>query len=165
MQKSKYRFPPQAELLKRATNPEIAPGGNHSLFEYLNRFRGPSGLVINLGQIQIKLRVIVTHRERFHAERFRIAKALFGHRREQTCVGKIKRIFRSNSKSAARMRQTLIRVPVAQVPQAFFELVHAGIYRSCRSDPVGHGFLSRPAGHQRWQDDEEETIVGECGRE
>ena len=93
MQESEDRSTAHADFFKGATDAEIASGGDQPSFEGGDRFRGASSLVIHFRQIQIKLRVIVFHSQRFAAERFRIAKSFFGERREQARCTKDKMDF------------------------------------------------------------------------
>lgn len=106
MQEGEHRSAAHADFFEGATNAEIASGGYQPSFERGDRLRSASGLVINFRQIQIKLGVIVFHSQRFAAERFRVAKSFFGERREQTCVRKIKWIFRCDAQSAPGVLQS-----------------------------------------------------------
>ena len=65
----------------------------------------PAGLLIDLGQIQVQLGVVVPHPEGFLAERFAIAVALLGNGSQQSGIGKIKRVLRSDTQRAPRMQQ------------------------------------------------------------
>ena len=68
MQKRQNWPAPQTDLFERAAYPEIASRGNEALFERANSVRCPPGLVIYLGEIQIKLGMIAFHADRFPAQ-------------------------------------------------------------------------------------------------
>jgi len=101
MQKCDHGFAARAYFLERPAKAKIAAGGHEALFERRYRFLRSSGLLIDLGQIQVELGVIVSHAQSFLAESFAIGIALLSDRRKQTCVGKIERVFRGNPERAA----------------------------------------------------------------
>jgi hypothetical protein len=139
VQKRQNRIPPQPDFLQRPPNPEIASRRNHAFFQRLNRFRCPPCLVIHLGQIQIKLRMIAFYANGLAAKRLAVRKTPLGKRSQQARIGKIKRIFRRNSQRTPRMCQSVGCIAVSQSPQAFLELHHSSISRRRSTNPVGHG--------------------------
>jgi hypothetical protein len=69
----------------------------------------------------------VFHAQRFAAQRFRVTESFFSQRGQQARLGKIKWVFGSDAKRAPGVLQRFFRLPVAQVFQALFEIVHSGI--------------------------------------
>jgi hypothetical protein len=149
MQKRKHWWPAHSNLFQRPANPEIAPCGYQPFFQCLNRFRSSPGLVINFRQVQIKLRVVVLHSQRFAAQAFAVSKAFLGKRSQQACVGKVKRVFGSDSQRAPRVLQSFISMAVAKIFQAFFEIIHSSVCGGGCSYPVGHRLLLCLVGHSQ----------------
>ncbi len=104
MKERQHRLPPNSNSLERPTYPEIPPRRYHPFLERLNRFRRPPRLVVHLRQVQIQLRVVHSHSQRFAAQRFGVAKPLLRHRRQQSRIRKVKRILRSHSQRAPGMQ-------------------------------------------------------------
>ena len=123
------RIAPRADFLQSPANPEIAPRGHQPLFKSGDRLLRPAGLLVDLGQIQVELGVIVSHPQGFQAEGFPVAKTLLGDRSQQSRVGEIKGVLRRNSEGAAGVLQGFGRMTVAQLFEALLEIRHAGIGR------------------------------------
>src|SRR5580700_9789521 len=94
MQEREHWRATHSDAFKRAANAEIAAGREQSLLERLDGFRRAPRLVIHLRQIQIQLRVIAFHADRFAAQILSIAEAAFRHGCEQSGIRKVERIFR-----------------------------------------------------------------------
>lgn len=97
VQERKHRGTPDSDSFERPADAEIASGGHHAFFENADGVRHPSGLVIDLRQVEVELSVIALQIEGFPAERLRVGEPLVSHRRQQTCIGKVERIFRRRS--------------------------------------------------------------------
>ena len=149
MQKRKHWWPAHSNFFQRPANPKIAPGGYQPFFQCLNRLRSPSSLVINFRQVQIKLRVVVLHSQRFAAQTFAVSKAFLGKRSQQARVRQVKRVLRSDSQRAPRVLQSFISMAVAKMFQAFFKIIHSGICGGGSSYPVGHRLLLCLVGHSQ----------------
>jgi hypothetical protein len=111
-EKREHWLPADAELLKRATYPEISPCGHESLLESSNRLRRLSGLVIHFGEIQVQLGVVVLHDQSLLAECLSVAMALFGEGGEQTCVGKVEGVLGGCSERSPGVQQSFFDVSV-----------------------------------------------------
>ena len=115
VQERKHGWPAHSDFFKRPANPKIASCGYQPFFQCLNRFRSSTGLVINLRQVQIQLRVVVLHSQRFPAQTFPVSETFFRKRRQQACVGKVKRVLGGDAKRAPRVLQSFISMAVAKM--------------------------------------------------
>lgn len=149
VQERKHGRAAHSNFLQRSANSKIAPCGYQPFFQRLNRFRSSSSLVINLRQVQIQLRVVVLHAQRFPAQAFSVSKTLLGKRGQQACVGKVKRVLGSDAEGAPRVLKRFISMAVAKIFQAFFKVIHSSVCRGGSSYPVGHRLLLRLVGHSR----------------
>jgi len=141
MQEGKDRLTPGADLFKSAADPKIAARRCQAFFEDQDRFLRPPCVLVYLGQIQIELRVIVPHPDRFLAKHLRVAKALLGEGGEQPGVGKVEGILRRDPQRPPGVQQSFLGVPVTKVPQTLLEIRHPGVGGRCCSDPIRHGTL------------------------
>jgi hypothetical protein len=127
VQERQHRSAPHANPLESAADAEIASRRHQPFLERTDRFTRASRLLIHLGQIQIKLRVVYFHSQRFAAESFAVAVSPFGESCEQPGVGKIKRILWRNTQGASGVKQSFVGIPVAQMLEAFLEIAHSRI--------------------------------------
>jgi hypothetical protein len=100
------------DLLQRATNAKIAARGDQSSFKRVNCVLRPAALLVDFGEIQVELGVIVPHPQCFLAQRFPIAKALFGNGCKESRVGKIEWVFGSYAQSATGVKKSFAGVPI-----------------------------------------------------
>ena len=149
VQERKHGLPAHSDFFKRAANPKIASCGYQPFFQCLNRFRSSSGLVINLRQVQIQLRVVVLHSQRFPAQTFAVSEAFLGKCGQQARIRQVKRVLGSDSQRAPRVLQSFISMAVAKMFQAFFKIIHSRICGGGSSYPVGHRLLLCLVGHSR----------------
>ena len=164
MQERQHRLAAGPDPLQRAANAEIAACGDEPFFEHRDSILRSAALLVDLGEIQIKLSVVVAHLERFLAERLSIGKAPLSNRGEQAGVRKVERILGGNSESAPGRQKGFTWLSVAQELQTFFKVGHAGICWGGGSDPVGHRLLPRPASPIRKQGDYEKLAPAYAAR-
>jgi len=100
------------DLLQRPTYTKIAAGGHQSFFKRIYCVLRPAALLVNFGEIQVELGVIVPHPQCFLAQRFPIAKALFGNGRKESRVGKIEWVFGSYAQGATGVKKGLTGVSI-----------------------------------------------------
>src|SRR5579862_2324887 len=103
MKEREHRWTADSNSFEGPSDPEVASGRNHALFKGVDRFRGASGLVVDLGQVQVKLGVVHSHSQGFTAERFSVAETLLGDGSQQACIREVKRVLWSNSQGAPGM--------------------------------------------------------------
>jgi hypothetical protein len=101
------------DFLQRATNAKVAARGHQSFFKRIDRVLRPAILLVDFGEIQVELGVIVPHPECFLAQRFPIAETLFGNGCKKSCVGKIEWVFGSYAQGATGVKKSFAGVPVA----------------------------------------------------
>src|ERR1700693_3722152 len=136
VQKSQHRRTSHSNLFQSATNSEIPSRRYQPFLQRRNRLRSPPRLVINLGKVQIQLRVVMFHPQCFTAQRFRVAKSFLSQRREQSCIRKVKRVLRRDTERASRMLQSLLGLSVPKILQTLLEIVHSRIGGWCGSGSV-----------------------------
>ena len=80
IEKGKDWLPPHplAKRVESASNLRVAARRGEPLFEDINGILEPPSFLINLGQIQVELGMIMSHFERFEAKLLSIAKSLVG---------------------------------------------------------------------------------------
>src|ERR1700721_2297945 len=81
-----HRGTANANSFEGSADTEITPGRDHAFLKGVDRFRCASGLVVDLGQVQVELGVVHPHSQCFAAERFGVAKSLLGNGSQQTCI-------------------------------------------------------------------------------
>lgn len=91
-QKGEHWFPSPAKLLKGAPNPGIAARSGESFLQRLNRFRLPSGRLIDFSQVQAELGMIAEQLKPLQTKPLGFDEPPFAKGREQASLGKIERL-------------------------------------------------------------------------
>jgi len=78
--KGKHWLPPAAKVFERDPNSEIAARRDEPFFEHRDCFLESASSLIDLRQVQVELRVVVSHSERFETKVLGIEKSLLGKR-------------------------------------------------------------------------------------
>jgi hypothetical protein len=78
--KGKHWLPPAAKGFERDPNSEIAARRDEPLFKHRDCLLEPASSLIDLSQVYVELRVVVSQSERFETKALGIEKSLLGKR-------------------------------------------------------------------------------------
>lgn len=154
VQKPDDRGSSQPNLLEGAPNTKIPARRHQPLFKSIDCVRRSSRLLVNVRQVQVQLGVVAPHSQCLPAESLCVAKPSFRERSQQPRIGKIKRVFWSNTEGAPGVLKGFFRTPITQILQTLLKVRHPSIGGRCGSYPVRHRLLSS---HRQ-------RPIGACGR-